>query len=87
MSTRSYRLTLLVCALAWFMVGMHTPLLQGGLTVGRVREAEQNLVSSGAALTGQQLQVRFDVEQAAKSIQPVTKDAGTRVGDEQVGTK
>jgi hypothetical protein len=43
-------------------------LLQGGLTVGRVREAEQNLVSSTAALTGEQLQVRFDVEQAEATL-------------------
>lgn len=44
------------------------PLLQGGLTVGRVREAEQNLVSSTAALTVEQLQVRFDVEQAEATL-------------------
>jgi outer membrane protein len=43
-------------------------LIQGGLTVGRVREAEQNLVSSTAALTGEQLQVRFDVEQAQATL-------------------
>ncbi len=44
------------------------PLLQGGLTVGRVREAEQNLVASTAALTGERLQVRFDVEQAEATL-------------------
>jgi outer membrane protein len=43
-------------------------LIQGGLTVGRVREAEQNLVGSTAALTGEQLQVRFDVEQAEATL-------------------
>ncbi|HEY1909049.1 MAG TPA: TolC family protein [Myxococcaceae bacterium] len=43
-------------------------LIQGGLTVGRVREAEQNLVSSTAGLTGEQLQVRFDVEQAQATL-------------------
>jgi outer membrane protein len=43
-------------------------LIQGGLTVGRVREAEQNLVFSSAALTGEQLQVRFDVEQAEATL-------------------
>jgi len=43
-------------------------LIQGGLTVGRVREAEQNLVGSAAALTGEQLQVRFDVEQAQATL-------------------
>ena len=36
--------------------------------VGRVREAEQNLVASTAALTGEQLQVRFDVEQAQATL-------------------
>lgn len=34
MSTRSYRLTLVVCALAWFMVGMHTPLLHAWTSHG-----------------------------------------------------
>jgi Flp pilus assembly protein TadD len=29
----------------------------------------------------------FDVEQAAKSVQPETKDAGGLIGDEQAGTK
>ena len=43
-------------------------LIQGGLTVGRVREAEQNLIGSTAALTGEQLQVRFDVEQAEATL-------------------
>ena len=43
-------------------------LLQGGFTVGRVHEAEQNLVFSTAALTGEQLQVRFDVEQAQATL-------------------
>jgi len=43
-------------------------LIQGGLTVGRVHEAEQNLVGSTAALTGEQLQVRFDVEQAEATL-------------------
>jgi len=43
-------------------------LLQGGYTVGRVRETEQNLVASTAALTGEQLQVRFDVEQAEATL-------------------
>lgn len=44
-------------------------LIQGGLTVGRVRETEQNLISATAALTGEQLQVRFDVEQAEATLQ------------------
>ena len=39
MSTRSYRLTLLVCALAWFMVGMHTPLLHAWTSHGRAPSA------------------------------------------------
>ena len=44
------------------------PLLQGGLTTGRIREAEENLKASTAALTGEQLQVRFDVEQAEATL-------------------
>jgi outer membrane protein len=44
------------------------PLFQGGLTVGRVHEAEQNLKSAAAALSVEQLQVRFDVEQAQATI-------------------
>ncbi|MGZ6079328.1 MAG: TolC family protein [Myxococcaceae bacterium] len=44
-------------------------LIQGGFTVGRVRETEQNLVAATAALTGEQLQVRFDVEQAEATLQ------------------
>jgi hypothetical protein len=34
MSTRSYRLTLVVCALAWFMVGMHTPIFHAWTSHG-----------------------------------------------------
>ena len=52
-----------------FGFNLSWPILQGGLTVGRVREAEQNLVSSTAALSGEQLQVRFDVEQAQATLQ------------------
>jgi outer membrane protein len=41
---------------------------QGGLTSGRVHEAEQNLKSAEAALSVEQLQVRFDVEQAQATL-------------------
>jgi hypothetical protein len=34
MSTRSYRLTLVVCALAWFMVGLHTPIFHAWTSHG-----------------------------------------------------
>jgi outer membrane protein len=47
---------------------LNWPLFQGGLTYGRVREAEQNLKSAAASLTLEQLQVRFDVEQAQATI-------------------
>jgi outer membrane protein len=47
---------------------LNWPLFQGGLTYGRVHEAEQNLKSATAALTVEQLQVRFDVEQAQATI-------------------
>jgi hypothetical protein len=41
---------------------------QGGLTYGRVREAEQNVQSATAAVSVQRLQVRFDVEQAEATL-------------------
>jgi outer membrane protein len=47
---------------------LNWPLFQGGLTYGRVHEAEQNLKSATAALSVEQLQVRFDVEQAQATI-------------------
>ena len=34
MSIRSYRLTLVVCALAWFMAGMHTPIFHAWTSHG-----------------------------------------------------
>jgi len=39
MSTRSYRLTLVVCALAWFMVGMHTPIFHAWTSHGHAPRA------------------------------------------------
>ncbi|HKP16469.1 MAG TPA: hypothetical protein VJT85_10390 [Gemmatimonadaceae bacterium] len=36
MSTRSYRLTLLGCAIAWFMAGLHAPLLHAWTSHGHV---------------------------------------------------
>lgn len=36
MSTPLYRLTVLACALAWFLVGMHTPILHQITEHGRV---------------------------------------------------
>ena len=51
-----------------FGFGLTWQLFQGGLTVGRTREAEQNLVASTAALSGEQLQIRFDVEQAQATL-------------------
>jgi outer membrane protein len=41
---------------------------QGGLTYGRVKEAEQNVQSATAALSVERLQVRFDVEQARATL-------------------
>lgn len=34
MSARSYRLTLVVCAIAWFMLGMHTPIFHAWTSHG-----------------------------------------------------
>jgi len=48
-------------------------------------KAKSNLARVEAVKSGPE--EPFDVEQAAKSAQPVTKDAGTFVGDERVGTK
>ena len=39
MSTPLYRLTVLACALAWFLVGLHTPVLHQITEHGRVPEA------------------------------------------------
>ena len=39
MSTRSYRLTLVVCALAWFMFGMHTPIFHAWTSHGHAPRA------------------------------------------------
>ena len=41
---------------------------QGGLTDGRVKEAEANVQSATAAVSVQRLQVRFDVEQAEATL-------------------
>ena len=51
MSTRSYRLTLLVCALAWFMVGLHTPLLHAWTSHGHVPRASVLIATSLLAIT------------------------------------
>jgi outer membrane protein len=42
--------------------------LQGGFTTGQIKVAEQNLKAATAALTVEQLQVRFDVEQAQATL-------------------
>ena len=34
MSTRSFRLLIVVCSLAWFMVGMHTPIFHAWTSHG-----------------------------------------------------
>src|SRR5262249_12945634 len=41
---------------------------QGGLTYGKVKEAEQNVQSATAAVSVQRLQVRFAVEQAGATL-------------------
>jgi hypothetical protein len=51
MSTRSYRLTLVVCALAWFMVGMHTPLLHAWTSHGHAPSAPALIATLLLALT------------------------------------
>ena len=39
MSTRSYRLLIVVCALAWFMTGVHTPIFHAWTSHGHVPHA------------------------------------------------
>jgi hypothetical protein len=51
MSIRSYRLTLVICALAWFMVGMHTPLLHAWTSHGHAPDATVLIVTSLLAIT------------------------------------
>ena len=34
MSTRSYRLLIVVCSLAWFLVGMHSPIVHAWTSHG-----------------------------------------------------
>lgn len=51
MSTRSYRLTLVVCALAWFMTGMHTPLLHAWTSHGHAPRASVLIVTLALAIT------------------------------------
>ena len=46
MSTRSYRLTLVGCAIAWFMVGLHAPLLHAWTSHGHVPRSSALIGSS-----------------------------------------
>jgi uncharacterized membrane protein YuzA (DUF378 family) len=39
MSTRSYRLVVVVCALSWFLLGLHFPIVHQITRHGRVPEA------------------------------------------------
>lgn len=39
MSTRSYRLLIVVCSLAWFFVGMHTPIFHAWTSHGHAPHA------------------------------------------------
>lgn len=51
MSTRSYRLTLLLCALAWFMTGMHTPIVHAWTSHGHAPRATVLVATLLLALT------------------------------------
>jgi hypothetical protein len=51
MSIRAYRLTLLICATAWFMVGLHAPLLHAWSSHGHVPDATVLVVTSLLAIT------------------------------------
>jgi hypothetical protein len=51
MSVRSYRLTLVICALAWFMVGMHAPLIHAWTSHGHAPDATVLIATSLLAIT------------------------------------
>ncbi|HTK49439.1 MAG TPA: hypothetical protein VL328_15780 [Gemmatimonadaceae bacterium] len=51
MSIRSYRLTLVICALAWFLVGLHAPLLHAWTSHGHAPDATVAIATSLLAIT------------------------------------
>ena len=51
MSTRSYRSTLVICAFAWFMLGLHTPLLHQWTAHRHAPSASVAIVTSLLAIT------------------------------------
>lgn len=51
MSTRSYRLTLVVCALAWFTFGMHTPIFHAWTSHGHAPRASVLIATVLLAIT------------------------------------
>ena len=51
MSTRSYRLLLVVCSLAWFMVGMHTPIFHAWTSHGHAPSAVALIATVLLAIT------------------------------------
>ncbi|MBI3070995.1 MAG: TolC family protein [Deltaproteobacteria bacterium] len=60
-----------ITAMAWnwnVAVTLSWPIFQGGLTRAAVREAQATLVSLAAQRDTQQIQVRFDVEQALLAV-------------------
>jgi hypothetical protein len=46
MSTRSYRLTLVFCSVAWFMLGLHTPMLHAWTSHGHAPSTPVVIVTS-----------------------------------------
>lgn len=46
MSTRSYRLTLVFCAVAWFMLGLHYPILHAWTSHGHAPSTPVLIVTS-----------------------------------------
>ena len=51
MSTRSYRLLIVVCALAWFLVGMHSPIVHAWTSHGHAPRASVLIATLALTIT------------------------------------
>ena len=51
MSTRSYRLLIVVCALAWFLVGMHSPIFHAWTSHGHAPRASVLIATLALTIT------------------------------------
>jgi hypothetical protein len=51
MSTRSYRLLIVVCSLAWFLVGMHSPIVHAWTSHGHAPRASVLIATLALTIT------------------------------------